>query len=96
MPVVNLLPVNSQFIFQYLLCHNGQANVKHSSFIVSMILSFLIEGTGRTPLKERAFVLLLVSALSVSGVDVNTSVVLCPRSESRMHGPLMIYNPGLS
>lgn len=94
--MVNLLPVNSQFIFQYLLCHNGQANVKHFSFIVSMILSFLIEGAGRTPPKERAFVLLLVSAVSVSGVDVNTSVVLCPRSELRMHGPLMICSPGLS
>ena len=96
MPVVNSLPVNSQFIFQHLLCHNGQGNVKHFSFIVSMILSFLVEGTGRSPPKEGASVLVLVAALSVSSVDVNTSVAFCPSRESRMHGPLMTCNPGLS
>lgn len=96
MPVVNSLPVNSQFIFQHLLCHNGQGNVKHFSFIVSMILSFLVEGTGRSPPKEGASVLVLVAAPSVSSVDVNTSVALCPSRESRMHGPLMTCNPGLS
>ena len=41
-------------------------------------------------------VLVLVAAPSVSSVDVNTSVALCPSRESRMHGPLMTCNPGLS
>ena len=76
------MPVSSKFIFQYLLCHNGQANFKHFSFIVS-ILSFLIEGTGRSLQKEWAFVLVLVPTLSVSSVGVRTSLVLCPSHESR-------------
>lgn len=43
--VINLLPVSSKFIFQYLRCSDGQVNVQRFSLAVGPILSFLTEDT---------------------------------------------------
>lgn len=61
---------------------------------VSMILSFLIEGTWKDAAGGKAFRVGSVAAMSISCVGVRTSVVLCPSHESRAQGPLMILQPG--
>ena len=43
-PITSLLPLSSQFILQYLLCHNRQSSLKHLSCAVSAMLSFLSRG----------------------------------------------------